>query len=157
MNDKFENLRKVQNQRYAIQRVIAPVEGEHTWVLTYTTKIEGKDFLDFDDHVMTHPSKEACLANLLDCIYVGDEICWFNIFEAKGRIDTFYNIDHSDKAVREEFRRDVERCPERFGKNPATITLTQEIEDYIAEEIAHIKWLEQGCRLDEEGYMIYDL
>lgn len=157
MKDKIEILRKVQNQRYAIKRVMAPVEGERTWVLTYTTKIEGKDILDFDDHVEMHPSKEACVGSLLDWVALGREICWFSLFEAKGRVDTFYNIDHTDKEVREEFRRDIEKCPERFGNNLATITLTQEIEDYIAEEIATEKWAEQGYRLDEEGNMIYDL
>ncbi len=149
MKDKYENLRKLQKQRYAIKRSIAPHEGSGHWVLIYTTKIEDSDNIDFYDNAMIHHTKEACLGHLLDCMRLGDEICWFNIIEAKEKVDTFYNIDHSDKEVREDFRHEM--------KNHAMITLIQEIEDYIADDIATEKWAEQGYRLDKEGYMIYEL
>ena len=156
MKDKYENLRKLQNQRYAVQELRAPVEGYLRWMLIYTTKIEGSDGFDFQDHVMTHPTREACMFDLLNAIENGEEVCWFNLFEAKDYIQTFYNIDHTDKEVREEFKSDLKNV-ERYEGTRKTFTLTQEIEDYIAEEIAHTKWLEQGCRLDKEGYMIYEL
>ena len=37
------------------------------------------------------------------------------------------------------------------------VEVDQEIEDYIADDIATEKWAEQGYRLDKEGYMVYEL
>ena len=156
MKDDCTRLRECQHQRYAIQELRAPVEGYLRWILIYTTRIEGIDHLDFQDHVMTHPTREACIADLLEAINDDKEVCWYNLFEAKDHIQTFFNIDHTDDEVREDLRRGVVPLG-RFEGKPKTFTLAQEIEDYIAEEIAHIKWLEQGCRLDKNGYMIYDL
>ena len=151
MKDDFTLLQKLQNQRYAVEDLRAPVEGYLRWMLIYTTKIEGIDHLDFQDHVVTHPCREACIADLLEAINSGEEICWYNLFEAKDYIQTYYNIDHTDEKVRNEFRRDME-IRERFcSVKPKTITLAQEIEDYIAEEIAHTQWLEEILSAGEKG------
>lgn len=151
MKDDFTLLQKLQNQRYAVENLRAPVEGYLRWMLIYTTKIEGIDHLDFQDHVVTHPCREACIADLLEAINSGEEICWYNLFEAKDYIQTYYNIDHTDEQVRNEFRRDM-RIKERYlGIKPKTFTLAEEIEEHIAEEIAHTQWLEEIMSAGKKG------
>jgi hypothetical protein len=152
MKDKYENLRKLQNQRYMIDQAGNKYDGKHYWLVNYTRSIKGRYPYDLHDSVMTFPTKELCVDWLLEQISGGDEIVWFQIIEAKQSIQKFVNVDHRSKEIRNDMRKMYD-----YDKDRAMINLTKEIDDYIDDDIIHELWLNQGMRLGPNGEMIYEL
>jgi hypothetical protein len=152
MKDEYENLRKLQNQRYMIEQDGRHFGEKHYWLVNYTRSVKGNYPNDLFDSVMTLPTKEACVDWLLEQIQCGEEIVWFQIVEAKKSIQKFVNVDHSNKEIRNDMRRMYD-----YDKDRAMINLTKEIDDYIDDDIIHNLWMEQGMRLGPNGEMIYEL
>lgn len=149
MSDDYENIRRLQNQRYIVSPNGRPsLDGVHRWIVTYTVS-KGGDYLEC---VMTFPTRENCMEWLVEGLDHGEEIVWFHLIEATQPIQTFVNADHTDKEVRKEMR-DLYR----YDENPEMISLAEEIDEYIEDDIVEKAWMDQGMRIGPNGEMIYEL
>lgn len=149
MSGDYENIRRLQNQRYIVSPNGRPsFDFDNRWIVTYTVAEGG----DYREHVMTSNTRENCIAFMLEALHFGEEIVWFHLIEATEPIQTFVNADHTDKEVRREMRNLY-----HYDKNPKMINLTEEIDEYIEDDIVDKAWRDQGMRIGPNGEMIYEL
>ena len=149
MSDDYENIRRLQNQRFIVSPNGRPsLDFDHRWIVTYAVAEGG----DYRQCVMTFPTRESCMSFMLEGLHFGEEIVWFHLIEATQPIQTFVNADHTDKEVRREMR-DLYH----YDENPDMISLTEEIDEYIEDDIVDKAWMDQGMRMGPNGEMIYEL